>query len=488
MKWEHRLVQSVALVGLGGMIFGCQPPAPKAHEEESAATVTAEVQTVTKTEVAQTEELVGAIRPLLQSTLSTKISGRVTAITAREGDLVQKGQALVTIDSQELASAVQVAEANRTAATVGIGSAQTAAGIESRTSAARIAEARAQVRLATAALQTAQARRDQAKNGSRVQEVAQSHAAVVQAESSLNLAKVELDRVRNLVEQGALARKQLDIALNQFEVAKGRLDAALAAESMVREGSRSEELRAAESGVDQAQAALAQAMSGLRQANAAALQTEIRRQDVRVAEAQRQQADAAVQSAKVTLSYGQVSAPFSGRVVQRWVDPGTMATPGAPLLTVEGGEFRLEATVPESLVPRLKKGTPLAVRIDALPGKTFSGTLKELLPQADRASHTFLARFSLGTPPKVRSGMFGRVSLLTDQRKAIMIPQTATWEREGLHYVFSVNPEGKVRLRLVTLGEIQRGRVEVLSGLSEGDRIVTSDRKAVRDGVKVVAR
>ena len=100
-------------------------------------------------------------------------------------------------------------------------------------------------------------------------------------------------------------------------------------------------------------------------------------------------------------------------------------------------------------------------------------------------SHTFLVKYRLDGASGLKSGMFGRAAVKTGSSSAIEIPTSATWEREGLHYVFAVNQEGIVRLRIVTLGEPVGDTVEVLSGLNRGDKIVIGDRAHIADGNKV---
>lgn len=464
------------------LLVGCGPAeAPAA--KVAPRTVSAPTLVVTQSDGVGSYVVTGTVRTALSATLSSKVMGRVTAVNVREGDTVRPGQTLLKIDARELQAATQVASANLQAARTGVGSARKAVEIETRTSRARIAQAESQVEQAAAALAAARARLDLVKAGPRTQEVAQTQVAVLQAESSLRLAQTELDRVARLVEQGALARRALDLAQNQFDLAKGQLDAARQVASIAQEGSRSQDIRAAEQAVTQAEAGLRQAQSGLAQARAAALQVELRRQDVEVAQAQQSQARASLQAAQVSQSYGQVLAPFIGRIVTRHVDPGAMAHPGAPLLTLEGGAFQLEASVPERLMSRVLPGSTATVQLDALGPKTLSGRVVEIVPQGDATSRSFLVRYQLPTVPGLKSGMFGRARVSTGTTRGITIPTTATWEREGLHYVYVVNSQGVLRLRIVTLGDAEAERVHVLSGLNQGDRIVLGPRDGLADGL-----
>jgi RND family efflux transporter MFP subunit len=483
-QWTGIAVCAAACTSL---IAGCGPKETPSKPQAAARTVDAQILTVGQSEAAEGTPVTGTVRAQFETTLASKVMGRVEKVYGREGDGVRQGQLLVGIDSRELQAAVNLAGANYQASVVAVDSAKTSATMEERTSQARIAQAESGVRQAQAQLAAAEARRDLAVAGPRTQEVAQTKIAVVQAESNLKLAKIELDRATQLVNVGAIARRDLDVARNRYELAKGQYDAAVQSESIAKEGSRSQEIRAAEEAVSQARASLEQSRSALAQAKASALQIDVSRKTVDVTYAQVKQADAALRSATVGLSYTKVVAPFDGRIVQRLVDPGAMASPGVPLLAIEGGSYRLEAVVPESLISTVRMGDTSPIELDALPGKILQGRVVEIVPQGDAVSHSFIVKFALEAGSAVKSGMFGRARIRSGTVQRMLIPASSTWEREGLHYVYAVNDQGIARLRIVTLGESIGGQVEVLSGLGTGDRIVLAPISDVADGDKVAA-
>lgn len=490
MPIQNRSLRLNALLACAACtgLFGCGRSDEPRIEAKPPKVVRANLLTIGEQTVPGSYTVTGTIKSLLNATLASKVLGRVVEVHVREGDQIRQGQLLVSIDSRELQSAVDVADANYQASMVGVSSARTSAAMEIKSSKARIAQAESQVRQAKAALSNAEARRDLVIAGPRSQELAQSHSSVVQAESSLKLAKTELERTTTLEQEGVVSRRELDLAQNRFDVAKGQYDSAVLSENIAREGSRSQEIRAAQESVSQAKAAIEQAQSGLAQARASAMQIDVRQSEVDVASAQTKQMAAAARAARVSLSYGKVLAPFDGRVVGRMVDPGSMASPGVPLLSVEGGEYRFEAIVPESELSSLPKGGAAQVTIGALKGAPLAGKLVELAPQGDSATHSYLVRFALGTPAGVKSGMFGRASFSTGSSSRILIPASATWVRAGLNYVFALSPEGTARLRIVTVGQSFGSTVEVLSGLNKGDRIVVGELDNVSDGVKVEAK
>ena len=486
MKANHRLTTAGALlIGSFTVLAGCDSPLPKAEEKHAAKTVQAATDLVKTKEKALTYSVSGTVKPVLNSTVASKVLGRVVSVAVKEGDTVRKGQLLLTIDARELEAGARIAGANYQAAVAGASSAETAVQLEIRTSKARINQAESQVQQAQAAIAAAQAKYELALAGPRTQEVSQSHIAVMQAESNLKLAQIELDRAKRLVESGAIAKRELDLAQNRFELAQGQYNSAVESEKIAKEGTRSQDIRAALEGVTQAKAALKQAQSGLAQAKAAAMQIDLRRKDVEVARAQVNQASAAVNSAGVSLSYTKVFAPFDGRVSQRMVDPGAMAAPGSPLIVIQGAEFRFESAIPERYLRAVEKGTKVPIKIDALTGQNLMGQAAEIVPQGNGSAHTFTVKFRLSSTTGLKSGLYGKAEIPTGKKSTIEIPAAAIIEREGLRYVYLVGLDGTARLRLVTGGQPENGKVEIYSGLNEGERIVISSESAVSDGDKI---
>ena len=468
-------------------LVGCGQPGEAKVVSSPNAVIKATILTIGTQTTPNITTATGTVRASLNTVLASKVIGRIVSVLAKEGDVVKAGQPLVVIDSRELQAAVTVADANLQASVVGEGSARASAVMEERMTRAAIAQAESVLMQSQAGLAAAEARRDQVVAGLRTQEVNQSHLVVAQAESTLQLARLELDRVQKLVQEGALAGKELDIARNRFDIAKGQYDIVLESEKMAREGSRSQEIRAAKEAVTQAHASVRQGRAAVNQARAAAMTVELKRKEVEVAQAQIKQASAAEQSARVALSYSQIVAPFDGRVVQRLVDPGAMANSGTPLMSIEGGEYRMEAIVPESTMSNVTRGSKVRIQIDATHGTPMTGTAVEIVPQGDPTAHTFVVKFSLGNSRDVKSGMFGRAQIQAGSSSRILIPETATWTREGLHYVYAVNQDNIAQLRMITIGQSAGGRVEVFSGLGQGDRIVTTRVSNIADGNKIEA-
>ena len=191
------------------------------------------------------------------------------------------------------------------------------------------------------------------------------------------------------------------------------------------------------------------------------------------AHAGREQAEAGLSQAGTAMSFTKVRAPFDGLVIAKLAEPGAMATPGMPLLTVEDpSRFRLEATVDESKIGAVRLGESVPVVIDALGEQPIEAKVTQIVPAADPGSRTFTVKIDLPANPQMRTGLFGRARFARGQHDAIAVPKTAVLSRGQLQAVYVVGDDRLVSLRYVTLGPTSADLVEVLSGLQSGDRIV----------------
>jgi RND family efflux transporter MFP subunit len=201
-----------------------------------------------------------------------------------------------------------------------------------------------------------------------------------------------------------------------------------------------------------------------------------------------QQAREELRAASTVVNYTRIVAPFDGVVLRRYVDPGAMAAPGVPLLEVEEtSRYRLEATLDAEAAGGVRRGTRARVVLDALTGREFTGTVEALEPGANPASHTVQVKLNLPRDPALRSGLFGRAWFRQGERKAILAPPGAILDRGQLRGVYTVDHDGIIRFRLVTLGNAVGKAREILSGLSPGDRLVTNPGARELDGKKAEA-
>ncbi len=192
------------------------------------------------------------------------------------------------------------------------------------------------------------------------------------------------------------------------------------------------------------------------------------------------------QSAAIVREYARISAPFAGVVTARSVEPGNLAAPGAPLLTIEReGAYRLEASVDESKLQFVRLGQTVEVALEAL-DRSLTARVTEIVPAVDAAARANIVKIDLPAMPNLRSGMFGRARFPIGTHNVIAIPASALVERGQLQSVF-VSEDGFVHSRLVTTGKRQPDALEVLSGLSEGEKVVRN-AGGLSDGARVEVR
>jgi len=209
-------------------------------------------------------------------------------------------------------------------------------------------------------------------------------------------------------------------------------------------------------------------------------------------EAVSSQTDAAraqVAGAHTMLGYTRLVAPFGGVVTARKADPGTMASPGVPLLQVDqAGALQLQATVDESAIATVRKGMKVQVAIDGASSTDLSGTVAEIDPAADPGSHSFTIKIDLPSSIHTRAGMYGTAAFANGVRQAIVIPRSAVVLRGSLACVYVLDAQGIAQLRYLTLGATQGNLVEVLSGISAGEKLVDdpSDRDLAGKRIEVL--
>ncbi|MGV8942195.1 MAG: efflux RND transporter periplasmic adaptor subunit [Lysobacter sp.] len=197
-------------------------------------------------------------------------------------------------------------------------------------------------------------------------------------------------------------------------------------------------------------------------------------------------AQAANRLANLELSYADVKAPIDGVIASVPPKPGNFVQINTPIVRIVDTSI-LEATlnVPERELATLTVGLPVALVVDALPGKRFEGSVERISPVVDAGSGTFrvIARFASGGV--LQPGMFGRISIDYDQRaNAMVVPRSALLEGEGEAAVFVVD-DGKVKRVPVQVGYLDGSWAEIRTGLSLGDRVVVAGKSALRDGSPV---
>lgn len=266
--------------------------------------------------------------------------------------------------------------------------------------------------------------------------LAEANAAMDEAKAALENTNVNLGRMKNLYADNAVTKKELDDITTQHSMALAKVGQVAAKKKEV-------------------QARIAQANAGISQTD-------------------------------IMLGYTVIRSPISGVVTQKMASAGEMATPGRPLVkVVDGHDLRLVATVNEREVSDLTRGQQLRVSVDALPGTEITGRISDIIPAADPATRSFTVKVDLPQESDLMPGMFGKAYLPVGTRKAVLIPDGALVEREGVKGVFVVTPQGTLRFQAVKTGEKSEGLLEAVTGLSGGETVAVGNLSGLTEGMKV---
>lgn len=197
------------------------------------------------------------------------------------------------------------------------------------------------------------------------------------------------------------------------------------------------------------------------------------------ARAQTAAAKAQEDGALAMQSYTHIRASFSGIVTGRMVDPGSLATPGAPLLRMDrDGPSQLQVSVDESAIHAIHTGMKVQVAIPDAASEEITGNVSEIDPAADPASRSFAVKIDLPRLDSLHTGVYATTEFSAGTRQAIFVPRSAVVQRGSLVCAYILDDQDIAHLRYVTLGAADRTLVEVLSGISARERLVDnpSDR------------
>ncbi len=208
------------------------------------------------------------------------------------------------------------------------------------------------------------------------------------------------------------------------------------------------------------------------------------------AEADVSAASAAYHNAQKDLGYTQVAAPISGLVANRAVIHGQMVAQGTPLMEVHNlAEVYVYVFIGQNELSRMQEGLPAQVSVDAYPDQVFTGSLTAINPAASPQARVFQAKVKVSNPDGLlRAGMFANVKIQVGEAATVLtVPEAALTSKQGQFYVF-VPEEDVVQLVAVEIGNVFAGRVEIKSGLTEGQVVITTNINKLKadDRVQIV--
>ncbi len=272
------------------------------------------------------------------------------------------------------------------------------------------------------------------------------------------------------------ARRAQSSAVSSREAASAAAD--LAASTFKRYQQLRQEKSVSQQEFDEVQSRYLQSQAALAQAKSM----------VEAAQSRIQQAQAAVQQARLAKADADVRSPYDGQVVNKLVDAGDLAAPGTPLLTIEQqGLFCADLVLPERHIQAVKLGEQVQVQVPALDQQSVTGEIGRIIPSADPQSRSFEVKVKMPETLELRSGMFARVFIPLGGTGMMLVPETAVVSEGQLTGLYVLDSNGIAHYQLVRTGKIFGDRVEILSGLQEGQRYVSKAPVELKDGMKVEA-
>ncbi len=323
------------------------------------------------------------------------------------------------------------------------------------------AEVEAQVRQAQGAVNEAQWRLSEAQTTRLPTDVSadtqlrQQEYTLATARANLRNAQAHYGRQQELYEQGFIAAQDVEDAMTAAEVQQASLNEARAALEFAR--ANLAQKPAYEENLAALRAAVAQAQQNLR-------------------------------AAVARRSYTTLVAPLEGFVTGRFMDPGSMATPGQPILSLQYmQDVWVTMPVPADVAENVTVGHPAQVRFDALPDRKLTGSIIQFNPSADPQSRQFSVRIGLANPGMaIKPGMFAHVVFETGRlRGATLIPREALLSDEKGSYVMVAADSRIARRRAVRVGKQGVAEIAIAEGLRAGEQVVTLSAQPLKDGQSV---
>ncbi len=193
-------------------------------------------------------------------------------------------------------------------------------------------------------------------------------------------------------------------------------------------------------------------------------------------------AETALSTAQSQRQYIQILSEIQGVVVERHLRKGDLAIPGKPILTIESSQgLFFDTYVSEGQISNIKKGTSVAVFIDAL-NKKIDGIIARIVPAGDSTTRRYKIKIALSNDEGLLSGMFGRVNFILGEKSAVIIPASALVERGGLQGVFVINDQQEAYFRWLNLGAETKEGIEVRAGLVINEKIILQGNNQIREG------
>lgn len=460
---------------IGGVGFGWRwwqtsnAPAAEANAGQPRA-VPVKLATVQTETVQESSEFIGSLEAPRSVIIKPQVEGRITDIFIQEGNRVQQGQVIISLQSDNVQAQLLQARGSLQQAQARL------AELKAGTRQEEVAQARAQ-------LTQAQARFRDAQSGSQPEEIAQAEAQIQSAKSDVELAQSRAKRYAQLRKEGAVSQDTLEGYVKEQQSAEAALVVAQKRLDQLRQSRRSS--------VNELAGALEQQKQNLRQ-----LENGSRPEEIAQARSQVTQAAGQLQAAQVQLQYTKVLAPFTGIVGDIPAKVGDYVEKADQLTTLTRNDsLELNISVPVAEARKLRLGLPVQM-LDVQDKPIATGKISFISPNASSDSQTVLVKANFGNS---RNQLLNLQSVQTkviwNERPGILIPVTAISRLGGETFVFVAQaPQEKskpgapalvAQQKPVKLGVIEGNNYQVIEGLKAGDKIVVSGILNLTNGAAI---
>ncbi|HSR66406.1 MAG TPA: efflux RND transporter periplasmic adaptor subunit [Acidobacteriota bacterium] len=320
-----------------------------------------------------------------------KRAGRIEEIRVAEGEPVEAGSLLASLDDEELRQRRREALAALKAASARVDELRAQRAFQQESLESTVEERQS-------ALQAQRSLLQELLSGTRKQEIEEADAALRRARSRLSKAESDYKRAQPLVEHEDISRQQFDQVETAYQTAQAEAEQASQRLDLLREGPRQEDIEAARSRVRQAQAQL-------RLAQAGSLDIERLSRSIETARAEIERAQARVSQIESQLDDTQALSPIDGVVLLKSGQAGEVVAAGTPILSL--GDYArpwMRAYIPENLLGRVKLGSPVQVSTDSYPGKVYRGEITFIASEAEFTPRQVLT-------PEQRSRLVYRIKI-----------------------------------------------------------------------------
>lgn len=405
----------ISLLTITGLISGCIVDA----KTEATKTVTqsspnvkqipsVDVIRVTQGSLIEAIEYIGTTQPVKEIILRSQAEGQLIDLTVNIGDRILAGQIIARLDDSLLQAEVAKAEA------------------ELASLFAEVMQSEAEIESALAQVESALA--------------------------TLTQAQIDAERLENLFNEGAIAKREVELARTTEK----------------------------------------NALQGVKSAQA---QVNLRKAEVKAAKGEITSQKAIIEVERKKLAYTEIKAPSNGYVLEKFTESGNLVQPGNEIIKIgDFSQVKVVVSVSELELSQIKPNQLVKVKLDAFPHKIFTGTITRISPAADATVRQIPVEIILDNPNQlISSGLLARVSFLDTRKPPIIIPETALkladdsllTTNNSVFILDNSTDYTKVISRKVILGKRNNGKVEILAGLKSQERLVIRSSEPLENGKEV---